>query len=48
MFDKSSEGNKVIVSVPHEIIADDRDTLAYETGHFIQHTTDGNICSAGV
>lgn len=32
---------------PHEIVANDNDTLAYEMGHFIHYETCGSISSAG-
>lgn len=41
------EDNRPMIAAPHEIITNSEDTLAYEKGHFIYHTKEGEIVTAG-
>ena len=48
VLQKNKDSEKRMVATPHEIIASDSDSLAYEKGHFIHYMANGGICNAGV
>jgi len=43
----SRDSKKQVVSITHEVIANSSDTFAYEKGHYLNYTKDGEIISGG-
>ena len=39
--------NKQVVSVTHEVIANDNDSFAYERGHYLNYSKDGGVIISG-
>lgn len=44
---QGGDSDNRVTAVTHEIIANDGDTFAYESGHFINYTVKGELLSSG-